>query len=94
MLAGRYLPKRTCLRPLTQAQCNAIAARLNNRPRVRLGFRIPNEVYYGLPLGRRPWVASCGKPLGSCPRKRPKAYLSARRDYYRRRDRFTVALQT
>ena len=93
-LLRQYLPRRTCLRELTQDQCNAIADRLNNRPRLRLGFRTPNEVYYGLPVARRPSVAACGKPLGSCPRQRPKAYLSARRDYYRRRDRCTVALQT
>ena len=80
--------------PNTQRQCTAIAATLNNRPRLRLGFRTPNEVYYGLPVERRPWVAACGKLLGFCPRPRPKAYPSARRDYFRRRDRFTsVALQ-
>ena len=49
--------------------------------------------YYGLTVEHRPGVAACGKLLGSCPRPRPKAYPSARRDYFRRRDRFTVALQ-
>jgi IS30 family transposase len=93
-LLRQYLPKRTCLRTLTQPQCNAIAERLNNRPRLRLGFRTPNEVYFGRPIKRRPWVAPCGKLIGSCPRERPKAYLSARRNYYRRRSRFSVALQT
>ncbi len=90
-LLRQYLPKQTCLRLLTQAQCTAIAKRLNNRPRLRLGFRTPNEVYYGR---HRPWVAACGKRLRSCPRPRPKAYPSAQRDYFRRRNRFTVALQT
>ena len=93
-LLRQYLPKGTDLSALTQRQCTAIAATLNNRPRRRLGFRTPNEVYYALPVARRPWVAACGKLLGSCPRQRPKAYPSAQRDYYRRRDRFTVALQT
>ena len=93
-LLRQYLPKRTCLRDLTQVQCNAIAERLNNRPRLRLGFRTPNEVYYGTPILHRPWVAPCGKLLSSCPRERPKAYLSARRAYFRRRSRFSVALQT
>lgn len=93
-LLRQYLPKQTCLRLLTQAQCNAIAQRLNNRPRLRLGFRTPNEVYYGRPVGDRPWVAACGKRWRSCPRQRPKAYPSAQRDYFRRRNRFTVALQT
>ena len=92
-LLRQYLPKGTDLSALTQRQCTAIAAMLNNRPRLRLGFRTPNEVYYGLPVEHRPWVAACGKLLGSCPRQRPKAYPSARRDYFRRRDRFTVALQ-
>lgn len=93
-LLRQYLPKRTCLRDLTQAQCTAIAERLNNRPRLRLGFRTPNEIYYNLPIARRPWVAPCGKLIGSCPRERPKAYTSDTRDYFRRRHRFTVALQT
>lgn len=93
-LLRQYLPKRTCLRDLTQAQCNAIAERLNNRPRLRLGFRTPKEVYYGIPVAHRPWIAPCGKLIGSCPRERSKAYTSGRRDYFRRRNRFTVALQT
>jgi transposase, IS30 family len=92
-LLRQYLPKGTCLRELTQAQCTAIAEQLNNRPRLRLGFRTPNEVYHALPVPDRPWVAACGKLLGSCPRPRPKAYLSATRTYFKRKDRFTVALQ-
>ena len=94
-LLRQYLPRQTCLRELTQNQCTAIAERLNNRPRLRLGFRTPNEVYYNRPVVPRPWVAPCGKPLGSCPREQPKAYRSATRSYFKRRDRFTsVALQT
>ena len=94
-LLRQYLPKRTCLRELTQHQCNAIAARLNHRPRLRLGFRTPHEVYHGLPVAPRPWVAPCGKLFGSCPREQPKAYRSGNRAYFKRRDRFTsVALQT
>ena len=94
-LLRQYLPKRTCLRALTQHQCNAIAARLNHRPRLRLGFRTPHEVYHNLPVPPRPWVAPCGKLLGSCPREQPKAYRSGTRTYFKRRDRFTsVALQT
>ena len=94
-LLRQYLPRQTCLRELTQDQCTAIAERLNDRPRRRLGFLTPNEVYYGRPVVPRPWVAPCGKPLGSCPREQPKAYRSATRNYFKRRDRFTsVALQT
>ena len=45
-LIRQYLPKRTNLSGLTQRQCDRIAEQLNNRPRLRLGFLTPNEVYY------------------------------------------------
>ena len=45
-LIRQYLPKRTNLSGLTQEQCDRIAEHLNNRPRLRLGFKTPNEVYY------------------------------------------------
>ena len=45
-LIRQYLPKRTNLSGLTQEQCDRIAEQLNNRPRLRLGFKTPNEVYY------------------------------------------------
>jgi IS30 family transposase len=93
-LLRQYLPKSTCLKALTQTQCETIAEKLNNRPRRRLGFRTPNEVYYCLPIIRRLWVAPCGKLFGSCPRERPKAFPSGRRGYIKRLNRFTVALQT
>ena len=31
------------MRQVTQADCDAIAAELNNRPRRRLGFKTPSE---------------------------------------------------
>ena len=94
-LLRQYLPKRTCLKDLTQTHCEVIADRLNNRPRLRLGFHTPNEVYYGLPIAPRPWVAPCGKLFGSCPRDRPKAFPSGRRVYLKRPSNpLTVALQT
>ena len=94
-LLRQYLPKKACLRNLTQHQCNVIAERLNNRPRLRLGFRMPNEIYYGFTTPPRPRVAACGKLFGFCPRRRPKAYRSGTRAYFKRRDRVTpVALQT
>lgn len=66
-----------------------------HRSRLRLGFRTPHEVYHGLPVPPRPWVAPCGKLFGSYPREQPKAYRSVNRAYFKRRDRFTsVALQT
>ena len=42
-LIRQYLPKRTCMKELTQTQCNAIEQELNNRPRKVLGFSTPNE---------------------------------------------------
>ena len=44
-LIRQYTPKRTSLARLTQADCDRIAAKLNNRPRKRLGFRTPAECY-------------------------------------------------
>jgi IS30 family transposase len=32
---------------ISQAQCDAIAERLNNRPRKRHDYRTPKEVFYG-----------------------------------------------
>ena len=45
-LIRQYLPKGTDLSRLTQEQCNNIAEILNNRPRLRLDFKTPNELYY------------------------------------------------
>ena len=45
-LIRQYLPKGTSLANLSQARCNHIAAELNHRPRKRLGYRTPHEVYH------------------------------------------------
>jgi IS30 family transposase len=45
-LLRQYLPKGSNLAGLTQPQCDRLAAILNNRPRKRLGYKTPNEVYY------------------------------------------------
>jgi IS30 family transposase len=75
-LIRQYLPKGANLKNLSQTQCDFIAEKLNNRPRLRLGFKTPNEAYYGTAL--RGWVASCGKlkapVLGSDPTASLKAY--------------------
>jgi IS30 family transposase len=44
-LVRQYLPKRKSMAHVTQADCDAIAARLNTRPRKRLGNRTPEECY-------------------------------------------------
>ncbi len=44
-LIRQYLPKGMSMAGLTQHQCNAIARRLNTRPRKRLGFRTPLECF-------------------------------------------------
>lgn len=70
-LLRQYLPRGTSFGKVTQAQCIKIAEKLNNRPRRRLGYRTPNEVYYEHRNLARRWAASCGKlfatVLGSGP---------------------------
>ena len=44
-LIRQYLPKRTSMGQVTQEDCDAIAARLNSRPRKRLGYKTPEECY-------------------------------------------------
>lgn len=56
MLLRGYLPKRHRIDDLAQEELNDIAEELNNRPRKRLGFKTPNEVYYQL-VGESPRVA-------------------------------------
>jgi IS30 family transposase len=47
-LLRQYLPKRCDLARLTQGDCDQIADHLNRRPRKRLGFRTPEECFYGV----------------------------------------------
>ena len=44
-LLRQYLPKGTSMAGLSQHQCNAIARKLNARPRKRLGFGTPLECF-------------------------------------------------
>ena len=44
-LIRQYLPKGISMKDLTQKQCNAIANKLNNRPRKRYDYKTPRELY-------------------------------------------------
>lgn len=44
-LVRQYLPKGQSMEHLTQADCDAIAAKLNRRPRKRFNYRTPEELY-------------------------------------------------
>ena len=44
-LVRQYLPKRTSFAQVTQEHLDEIAAKLNTRPRKRLGYRTPEECY-------------------------------------------------
>lgn len=57
-LLRRYLPKRSSIDDLTQEELDDIAEELNNRPRKRLGYRTPNEVYL-LNLNKSKTCCSC-----------------------------------
>jgi IS30 family transposase len=46
-LIRQYLPKTESMRCLTQKRCDAIAAQLNSRPRKRLNYKTPEEMYHG-----------------------------------------------
>jgi IS30 family transposase len=45
-LIRQYLRKGTTMEGLTQQRCDAIAAKLNNRPRKRLGYKTPQECFH------------------------------------------------
>jgi transposase, IS30 family len=44
-LIRQYLPKRASMARITQRDCDRIAYQLNHRPRKRLGYRKPAELY-------------------------------------------------
>ena len=44
-LLRQYLPKRQSMAHLSQPTCEAIATKLNQRPRKRLDYRTPEECY-------------------------------------------------
>lgn len=47
-LLRQYLPKRKSMHRVTQSHCEAIALKLNRRPRKRHGFKSPEAVLYGI----------------------------------------------
>lgn len=47
-LIRQYLPKTESMASLTQQQCDAIADKLNRRPRKRHNYKTPEEMYYGI----------------------------------------------
>lgn len=49
-LVRQYIPKKTDLNALSDADIQLVALRLNNRPRKTLGFRTPNEVFFNQPV--------------------------------------------
>ena len=49
-LLRQYFPKGADLRHVTQADCDAVAASLNHRPRKTLGFKTPLESFTELLL--------------------------------------------
>jgi len=51
-LIRQYFPKGTNLINVTRGACQTVTAKLNDRPRKRLGYKTPNEVY-----GLGPFVA-------------------------------------
>jgi IS30 family transposase len=51
-LIRQYFPKGTNLMKVTRGACRNVMDKLNDRPRKRLGFRTPNELY-----GLSPFVA-------------------------------------
>ncbi|WP_037992927.1 IS30 family transposase [Teredinibacter turnerae] len=46
-LIRQYLPKRQSMRHITQKDCDAIALKLNRRPRKCLNMKTPEQVYVG-----------------------------------------------
>lgn len=48
-LIRQYLPKRTSMKHLTQSRCDWIADQLNNRPRKRLEYCTPEEIFLQQP---------------------------------------------
>lgn len=46
-LLRQYFPKKTDFNQVTQQQLEEVVEKLNNRPRKRLGYRTPAQIFYG-----------------------------------------------
>lgn len=46
-LLRQYFPKKTDFNQVTQEELEEVVEKLNNRPRKRLGYRTPAQVFYG-----------------------------------------------
>ena len=69
-LIRQYLPKGSCMRRITQADCDRIACRLNSRPRKRYGFKTPNQLFFnprGVALDVRTQAEACLDLAGLAP---------------------------
>jgi IS30 family transposase len=47
-LVRQYLPRGTSMESLSQHQCNAIATRLNTRPRKRYDYQTPAQLLFAV----------------------------------------------
>jgi len=47
-LIRQYLPKSSDFKIITQKKIDNIMEKLNNRPRKCLGFKTPNQVFFGI----------------------------------------------
>ena len=69
-LIRQYLPKRRSMQGLTQIECNAIARKLNRRPRKRYGFLTPEEkLLLGKKQNRKIGMTNTGLQHCGTPRK-------------------------
>ena len=62
-LIRQYLPKKTSQAHVTQADCDGIAAKLNSRPRKRLGYKTPEECYAATSRRERKRAQWCSSNL-------------------------------
>ena len=47
-LIRQYIPKKSVFKNITQKQIDNVMEKLNNRPRKCLGFKAPNQVFFGI----------------------------------------------